>query len=186
MHTNVRVNNSVATGLKVTLSDSGKSVEKNDEAPENDGYNAELDESFMEEEMLELEHPMSKFDRNNKEDDHNTSTTIQFGSLPPVVVNNYIFSMIFHFELDGERGDGEFEVEAEELDEASHEQTIAELASGFAGLDLDGDDEESSVAELVTEFASLALEDEPGSVMMARTGARINLSAETARQHKSS
>ncbi|CAL1403353.1 unnamed protein product [Linum trigynum] len=128
MHTNVRVNNSAATGLRVTVSDSSKSLEKKEEAPTDDGYDAEMDESFIEEEMLELEHPRSKFDRNSKDDeddDHNTSTTIQFASLPPVVVNNYILPMIFHFEVDGERRDGEIEAEIEEVDEASHEQAIA-------------------------------------------------------------
>ncbi|CAL1389222.1 unnamed protein product [Linum trigynum] len=130
MHTCVRVNNSDATGLKVIVPDSGKSVEKKDEPPANDGYDGELDESFMEEEMLELEHPGSKFDRNTKddEDDHDTSTTIQFGSLPPVVVvNNYILPMIFYFEMDGERGDGEFEVGVEEVDETTMSKPFQSL-----------------------------------------------------------
>ncbi|CAL1358950.1 unnamed protein product [Linum trigynum] len=145
MHTNVRVNNSATTSLRVTVSDSGKNAEKKEEAPTDDGYDAEMDESFIKEEMMELEHPRSKFDRNSKDDeddDHNTSTTIQFGSLPPVVVNNYILPMIFHFEVDGERGDVGIEAEDEEVDEASHEQAIAELNGGFAELDLDEEDEE--------------------------------------------
>ncbi|CAI0509624.1 unnamed protein product [Linum tenue] len=193
LQANVNVDNS-ATGLRVTVAGAGKVVEDNLDGndqgvPGEAEYDAELDDSLIEEEMLELEEPKSKFDRKNKDDDDDNQgapMTIQFGSLPPVVVNNYILPLIFHIDLENQGEDGEVVMEVEELDEAAQEVNVAELVSGFAQLTLEEENEEPAAAELVGGAADLPIEAEPWSAMMARTNGWIDLAVESARQNKSS
>ncbi|CAN0841319.1 Protein NRT1/ PTR FAMILY 1.1 [Linum grandiflorum] len=87
--------------------------------------------------------------------------TIQFGSLPPVAVNNYILPMIFQSTKDDQHGYVQTEVVEEERI-VDQPQSVDELVH----------DEENDV--------------EPWSVRMIRLGCRVDLATEAKRQKKNS
>ncbi|CAN0925458.1 hypothetical protein LINGRAHAP2_LOCUS34772 [Linum grandiflorum] len=186
LQANIKVDNSMSTGLKVTVLDKGKQVQaQNDNTVQEgmgenlldvllggednglmesllEGYDADM-EDCTEDNMLEDEHPNPKFSRENRDEDEDgqgATTTLRFGSLPPVVVANYILPMVFQFSA----GNSEENIEDED-------SVI---------------DEDESVVELVEAFASLEASDEPWGTRMARLGGQINLAAEVVRQGRSS
>ncbi|CAI0472852.1 unnamed protein product [Linum tenue] len=170
---NIEVDNSMTTGLKVTMTDKGKQVQVQGDVKIHEGVEddfqeegGEYEDEYAEDDMLDDEHPNPKFDRGNKDDegdDQGPPLTIQFGSLPPVVVTNYILPMVFQFN-------------EEDRDRYVEEEEVIEEA----------EDTDGSVAELTEAFARLEASDEPWGVRMARLGSRIDLAAEVARQGKSS
>ena len=100
---NIRVDNSMSTNLKV------KQVQAPDvpqvERKMEDDFQGEMEgfddlyatdmggDFIINDEMIEAVHPNPRFDRENEkdeEDDQGLTQTVQFGSLPRVVVNNYI------------------------------------------------------------------------------------------------
>ncbi|CAN0858222.1 hypothetical protein LINGRAHAP2_LOCUS7138 [Linum grandiflorum] len=184
MQTNIKVDNTVSTGLKVTVLGRGKHVQTNEVPKEEekmednfqgdmDGYDADIDDDdFVDDEMIVEEHPNPRFGREDKEDegdDHGLAQTVQFGSLPPVVVNNYILPIVFQWSADGEQViiDTEaVEGEATVEEEAIEDQPIAQL-----------------IEELTLEEQD---DDEPWSVRMVRKGCRLDLEAEAKRQYRSS
>ncbi|CAL1393424.1 unnamed protein product [Linum trigynum] len=170
---NIEVDNSVTTGLKVTMTDKGKQVQVQGDVKVREGVEddfqegGEYEDEYVEDDMLEDEHPNPKFDRGNKDDegdDQGPPLTIHFGSLPPVVVINYIYTTYG------------FQFNEEDRDRYVEEEEIIEEAEDTDGF----------VAELTEAFARLEASDEPWGVRMARLGSRIDLAAEVARQGKSS
>ncbi|CAN1221842.1 hypothetical protein LINGRAPRIM_LOCUS413 [Linum grandiflorum] len=153
LQANIKVDNSKSTGLKVTMLDKGKQVQAHNENTVQEG----MGENLLN--MLEDEHPNPKFSREKRDEDEDgqgATTTLCFGSLPPVVVANYILPMVFQFS-------------AENLEESiENEDSVM--------------DEDESVVELVEAFASLEASDEPWGTRMAHLGGQIDL----ARQGRSS
>ncbi|CAN1239735.1 hypothetical protein LINGRAPRIM_LOCUS2462 [Linum grandiflorum] len=166
MQTNIKVDNTVSTGLKVTVLGRGKHVQTHEVPKEEE----KMEDNFQE--MIVEEHPNPRFGREDKEDegdDHGLAQTVQFGSLPPVVVNNYILPIVFQWSADGEQVI--IDTEAVEGEATVEEETI----------------EDQPIAQLIEE---LTLEeeddDEPWSVRMVRKGCRLDLEAEAKRQYRSS
>ncbi|CAN1220631.1 hypothetical protein LINGRAPRIM_LOCUS10 [Linum grandiflorum] len=92
LQANIKVDNSMTTGLKVTVLDKGKQVHAQNDNTVQEGMDC------TEENMLEDEHPNPKFSREKRDEDEDgqgATTTLCFGSLPPVVVANYILPIVF-------------------------------------------------------------------------------------------
>ncbi|CAN1836506.1 hypothetical protein LINPERHAP1_LOCUS34796 [Linum perenne] len=181
LQADIKVDNSMSSGLKVTVLGKGKRVqaprveEVNEKVEDNlqtddglglydAGYDADIDDDF-DDVMIDVDHPNPRFERKDKEDDGDDQgppVTIKFGSLPPTVATNYILPRIFQ----SKEEDQQVHVESGEVDE---EVT-----------------EDQSVAHLVEEFNHLDMDDEPWSVKMVRLGCRVDLATEAKRQYKSS